>query len=262
MSVLAVETPKSIIYDENLTECYGEMLPPYCDPNCQLKCYYSIPGPQRRQIFNQFHALQNVTEQNCKITELVQLIMVENVESDFERCLTFHLIMNEESVTVCRMFFMNTLGISEHRLDAVLKPASYSWYSNSDNVLKASQPNQAKVITEQMVTTDFMKESLKLLDKDYNLYQSESDTEVSLENVSSEEQERVLMYIKSIPKVLCIPNFPGDLRKQMFETSICVAHMYKTYSENYIRNKIPPPYTKLQFKKIYNQYMKSHLKAV
>ncbi|XP_016661737.1 uncharacterized protein LOC100573976 [Acyrthosiphon pisum] len=260
--IVEVETPKSIIYDQNLTECYGEMLPPYCDPNCQLKCYYSVPGPQRRQIFNQFHMLQNVTEQNCKITELVQLIMVENVESDFERCLTFHLVMNKESVKVCRMFFMNTLGISEHRLDAVLKPASYSWYSNSDTVLKANQPKQAKVICEQITITDFMKESLKLLDKDYNLYEPESDTEVSLENVSSEEQEKVLMYIKSIPKVLCIPNFPGDLRKQMFETSICVAYMYKTYSENYIRNKIPPPYTKRQFKKIYNQYMKSHLKMV
>lgn len=262
MFVFAVETPKSIIYDQNLTECYGEMLPPYCDPNCQLKCYYSVPGPQRRQIFNEFHLLQNATEQNCKITELVQLIMVENVESDFERCLTFHLTMNKESVKVCRMFFMNTLGISEQRLDAVLKPASYNWYSNSDTVLKANQPRQANVISEQITITDFMKESLRLLDKDYNLFEPESDPEVGLENVSFEEQEKVLMYIKSIPKVLSMPNIPGDFRKQMFESSICVAHMYKTYSESYIKNKIPPPYTKRQFKKIYNQYMKTHLKMV
>jgi len=188
--------------------------------------------------------------------------MVENVESDFERCLTFHLTMNKEPVKVCRMFFINTLGISELRLDAVLKPASYSWYSNIDTALKANQLTQAKVISEQTIITDFMKESLKLLDKDYNLYEPESDTEVSLEDVSSEEQEKVLLYIKSIPKVLSLPNIPGDVRKQMFESSICVAYMYKTYSENYIRNKIPPPYTKRQFKKIYNQYMKSKLKMV
>jgi len=160
------------------------------------------------------------------------------------------------------MFFINTLGISENRLDAVLKPASYSWYSNSDNVLKANQPKQAKVISEQKTTTNFMKESLKLLDKDYNLYEPESDTEVSLENVSSEEQEKALTYIKSIPKILSKPNIAGNLKKQMFVSSICVAYMYKTYSENYIRNKIPPPYTKRQFKKIYNQYMKSHIKMV
>ncbi|XP_026821823.1 uncharacterized protein LOC113560253 [Rhopalosiphum maidis] len=72
------ETPESIIYDQALTECYGEMLPPYCDPKCQLKCYYSVPGPQRKEMFNQFHKLQNVTEQNCKIAQLVQIVMVEN----------------------------------------------------------------------------------------------------------------------------------------------------------------------------------------
>ncbi|KAL5233044.1 hypothetical protein ACI65C_000454 [Semiaphis heraclei] len=256
------EIPESIIYDQDLTECYGEMLPPYCDPNCQLNCYYSVPGPQRREIFNQFQMLQDVTEQNCKITELVQLVMIENLESDFERCLTFHLTMNKESVKVCRMFFINTLGISEHRLNAVLKPVSYNWYSNTDTASKANQLTQAKVISEQINITDFMKESLKLLDKDYNLYEPESDTEVSLENVSLDEKEKVLQYIKSIPKVLSVPSVPGDIRKQMFESSICVEYMYKTYSEDYIRNKIPPPYTKRQFTKIYNQFMKSKLKMV
>jgi len=160
------------------------------------------------------------------------------------------------------MFFINTLGISENRLNAVLKPVSYNWYSNTDTALKANQLTQAKVISEQIIITDFTKESLKLLDKDYNLYEPESDTEVSLENVSLDEQEKVLQYIKSIPKVLSALSIPGDIRKQMFESSICVEFMYKTYSENYIRNKIPPPYTKRQFKKIYNQFMKSKLKMV
>jgi len=238
------------------------MLPPYCDPNCQLKCYYSIPGPQRRQIFKQFQLLQNVVEQNCKIVQLIQLIMVENLESDFERCLTYTLMKNNEPVMVCRTFFINTLGISESRLDAILKPTNYNWYSNRETALKANHPKQAKVISEQMIITDFMKNSFKLLDKDYNLYEPESDTEVSLENVPFDEQEKVLKYIKSIPRVLCAPKIPGDLNKQMFETSICVEYMYKTYSEDFIRNKIAPPYTKRQFKKIYNQYMKSHLKLV
>ncbi|XP_026812619.1 uncharacterized protein LOC113553471 [Rhopalosiphum maidis] len=256
------ETPESIIYDQALTECYGEMLPPYCDPKCQLKCYYSVPGPQRKEMFNQFHKLQNVTEQNCKIAQLVQIVMVENLESNFERSVTCHLTMNKESVKVCRVFFINTLGISEHRLDAILKPVNYSWYSNRDTALNANHPKQSKVISEQILITNFMKESLKLLDKDYNLYVPESDTEINLENVPSEEQEKVLMYIKSIPRILCVPKIPGDFKKQLFETSICMGYMYKTYSENYIRNKIPPPFTKRQFKKIYNKYMKSHLKMV
>ncbi|XP_027845488.2 uncharacterized protein LOC114125885 isoform X1 [Aphis gossypii] len=259
---IAEEIPDSIIYDQVLSECYGEMLPPYCDQNCQLKCYYSVPGPQRREIFNEFNKLQNVIEQNCKIAQLVQLVMVENIESNFERFVTYHLTMNKESVKVCQLFFINTLGISEHRLDAILKPVNYNWYINSDAALKANVPKEATTINEQIIITNFVKESLKLLDKDYNLYVPESDTEIDLENVPSQEQEKVLMYIKSIPRILCVPKFPGDVKKQLFETSICMGYMYKTYSENYIKNKIPPPYTKRQFKKIYNLYMKSHLKMV
>ncbi|XP_060840629.1 uncharacterized protein LOC132921565 isoform X2 [Rhopalosiphum padi] len=254
--------PESIIYNKDLIECYGEMLPPYCDQDCQLICYYSIPGPERRQIYKEFQMLHNATEQNCKITQLVQLRMTKKRDDTFESCPTYHFVRNKESIKVCRTFFMNTLGISEHRLDAILKPINYSWYSDRDTALKANQPKQVNVINEPVVMTDFMKESSIPLDKDYNLYEPESDSEVSLENVPFKEYENVFLYMKGIPRVLSSYRMPGTLKKHFFETSICLEYMYKTYSENFIRNKTPPPYTKRQFKKIYNQYMKTFLKMV
>lgn len=257
-----LETPESIIYNQDLTECYGEMLPPNCDQECQLICYYTIPNHLRREIYKEFMLLHNVTDQNCMITQLVQLSMAKKRDGSFESCPSYHLIMNKELIKVCRKFFMNTLGITEQRLNAILKPVNYSWYSDRDTALKANQPKKVKVINETTVTTDFMKESLILLDKDYNLYEPESDSEVSLENVCVDEYERVLLYMKGIPRVLSSYQIPGELKKQFFETSISLEYMYKKYSENYLRKKISPPYTLRQFKKIYNQYMKTFLKMV
>jgi len=262
MLIFFLGIPKSIIYNQDLIESYGEMLPPYCDPDCQLKCYYSMLSPERRQIYKEFQMLPNATEQNCKVTQLVKLRMTKKSDSTFESCPTYHFIRNNESIKVCRTFFKNTLGIPEQRLEAVLKSTNYSWYSDRDTALKANLPKQVNEISEPEVMTDFMKESLISLEKDYNLFEPESDSEVSLENVPLEEYEKVLLYIKSIPRVLSSNQIPGTSIKHDFETSISWEYMYKTYSENYIRNKTPPPYTKRQFKKIYNQYMKLFLKLV
>lgn len=255
-------TPKSIIHNEDLTECYGEMLPPYCNLDCQLFCFHSIPGPQRREIYNDFQMLNNVTEQNCKIAQLTELRSVKKEEM-FKNCVLYHLMMNKKLIKVCQTFFINTLGITEHRLVAILEPINYSWYSDRDTALKANVQKQFKMVTDESVSmTDFIKESSLLLNKDYNLFESDSDTEVSLENVSVNEYEKATLFMKSIPRVLCASEITLEMKKYYFETSICVEYMYKIYSESYIKNKTPPPFTELQFKKIYNQCMKTLLKMV
>lgn len=261
--IIFLGIPKSILYDSDLTECYGEMLPAICDTDCQIICYYLIPDSQRRDIYKQFQMLHNVTEQNCKITQLIKVRFIKKLdETIIEFCPSYHLIMNNLTIRVCRTFFINTLGITENRLKGVLKPINYSWYSDKETALKANLPKHVKVIGKSVIMTDFMKESLKLLDKDYNLYEVESDSEVNLENVPIEEYEKVFSYIKSIPRVLSSYQAPGETNKQFFETSIGFDYIYKTYSENYIQKKVSPPYTKCQFKIIYNEYMKAFLKLV
>lgn len=250
------------VCDRDLTEFYGEMLPPYCEPNCRLICYYSIPSPQRLEIFNEFREMHDVTEQNCKLTELIKLRMIKKQDGTFERCVSFHLIMRKEWVKVCQSFFMNTLGIPECRLNAILKPSNYSWFSDKDTATKANLPTQINYVIEPTFVTDFMKQSFALLDKDYNLFVPDTEPDVSLDNVPTEEYKEVFKFIKSIPRVLSTYQRTGELENLHFETSVCTEYMYKTYSEPYIKNQIPPPYTQRQFKKIYNQYMKNFLQMV
>lgn len=242
-----------------LTQHYGEMLPPYCDPTCQLNCYYSVPGPQRREIFEEFHHMvHNVIDQNCYIAQFVKLKTVKKNDSTFEHRPSYYLSIRHLPINVCRTFFINTLGISENRLDAILDPINYSWFSDRDTLLKAIEPKQEQ-IEKPIIITDFMKSSLDYLKKIENLCEIESDSEVSLENVPVEEYEKVLSCLKGTPRVLSSIPFLDKPQKQYFDTSICAEFIYKNYSENYIRNKTKPPFTNRQFKKIYNHYMKSYL---
>lgn len=115
------------------------MLPANCDTDCQRLCYYSILHPQRKDIYKEFSMLNNVTEQNYTITQLVKLRKVQQVDGTFEYIPIYHLKTNNLTVNVCKKFFINTLGITKHRLNSVLKPINYSWYSDKDTALKAQE---------------------------------------------------------------------------------------------------------------------------
>lgn len=247
------------MFNKSLIETYGEMLPPYCTPGCKLLCYYCIPGPERREIFEEFYKFYNANEQNWKITQLVQLCKETKEDGSLKSCPVYSLIVDKESVTVCRTFFINTLGITDNRLDAVLIPFNYNWYSDRETLILANRPRYS---TDEPIMTDFIRNSLPMLMKDYNLFEPESDEEVSLDNVPDTEYEKVINYIKSIPRVLSRYVDSKTKKSQCFETSIHVEYMFKTYSEMFIKNNTAPPYTRRQFKKIYNQYMKNFLRKV
>lgn len=246
------------MFNTDLKETFGEMLPPYCTPDCKLLCYYCIPGPERREIYKEFYK-STVNEQNWKITQLVQLCTETKEDGSLKSCPAYSLIVDKESLVVCRTFFINTLGIPECRLDAVLIPFNYYWYSDRETTILANTPQQ---FTDEPIMTDFIRNSLPPMKKDYNLFVPESDEEVSLDNVHDTEYEKVINYIKSIPRVLSRYVDSKTKKIQCFETSIHVEYMFKSYSEMYIKNNTVPPYTRRQFKKIYNQYMKNFLRKL
>lgn len=247
------EIPESIIYDVNLGESVGKMLPPRCDSSCQLLCYCKIPEPERVKIYEKFNLLSCITEQNCEIAQWLQVRIVKRTSGSFDCCPTYRLQMGEEIVTVCRSFFLNTLGITIKRLNAILNPVNYNWYYNKKKALKVNEPVEVDLNSEPTVITDFMKESLKMLDKDYNMFIPDYLPDVSLDEIPSNEYQNIMSYIQSVPRVLTSHN------RTFFETSINVEFMYKSYSEKYLLNKEPPPCTKRQFIKIYNQLMKKFI---
>ncbi|XP_050533248.1 probable serine/threonine-protein kinase DDB_G0283337 isoform X3 [Daktulosphaira vitifoliae] len=251
--------PESIIYDKNLGESYGEMLPHSCDSSCQLICYFKIPEPERVKIYKKFHLLSCITEQNCEIAQWLKVRMVKKTNGAFDCCPIYRLLKDKEFVHVCRSFFLNTLGITEQRLDSILNPVNYNWYYNKETALKANKPFEVNVINESTIITKFMKESFSMLDKDYYMFIPDHQLDVLLDEVPRNEYENVISYIQNIPRVLTSHYKIEEKCKIFFETSINVEYMYKSYSEKYLLNKKPPPYTKRQFIKIYNQYMKKFI---
>ncbi|XP_050427936.1 protein PF3D7_1417600-like isoform X5 [Adelges cooleyi] len=127
--------------------------------------------------------------------------------------------------------------------------------------VKSGIPECTHLVHDQELP-DFMKESLLLLDKDYDLYVSDSEPCASIDGVPEDEYANAITYIKTIPRVLSSYDVPNKSRKQFFVTTISVDYIYKGYSEEYSKNGKSPPYTKQQFVQIYNQYTKSFVHNV
>lgn len=234
-----------------------------CVPECENLCNYCIPDPLRKQVFEIFRTIPSITEQNCEIAQLVKLRIVKRANGKFESCPFYYLMTDNNLVKVCRLFFMRTLGITELRLEGILEPNHYSWYSDKETALKANMPPylEPSVIDNQPLTSDFMKSTSNVLEKDYNLFENENNSDDSTEAVSKEVFENIINYIKTVPRILSAYRY-NDVSRQCFETSVTSECMYAAYSQNCIESNTVPLCTRRQFSKIYNKYMKTFVKLV
>ncbi|KAF9406098.1 hypothetical protein HW555_013404 [Spodoptera exigua] len=96
-----------------------EMKPP-CSNKCRYKCSEHISEGQRYEIFNMYWDLSSLQRQrdflNSTITvlQLAQKRLKTNVEKNKRPNTSYSLISSGRSVRVCKLFLLNTLGISEH----------------------------------------------------------------------------------------------------------------------------------------------------
>jgi len=231
-----------------------------CLPECENLCNYCIPDAQRKQVFEIFRTIPTTTEQNCEIARLVKLRIIKRANGKFESCPSYFLMTDNNLVKVCRLFFMRTLGITELRLNGILEPDHYSWYSDKETALKANMPPFREPLVIDKLT-DFMKNSSNVLKKDYNLFENESDSDDSTEAVSKEVFENIINYIKTVPRILSAYRY-DDVNRQCFETSVTSECMHAAYSQRCIESNTVPLCTRRQFKKIYNKYMKTFINLV
>jgi len=230
-----------------------------CVPECENLCNECIPGPQRKQVFEIFRSIPTSTEQNCEIARLVKLRVIKRANGKFESCPLYYLLTENNLVKVCRLFFIRTLGITELRLNGILEPNHYSWYSDKETALKANMPPYLEPpVSGKLLLTDFMKNTSNVLEKDYNLYENESDSDDSTEAVSKEVFANIINYIKTVPRMLSVYRY-DDVNKQFFETSVTSECMHAAYSQSCIESNTVPLCTEQQFRKIYNMYMKQFL---
>lgn len=238
------------------------MLPPICDPDCKKLCNCVLTDFQRKKIFNHFHDSINTTEQNHVIVQLIKLCSTKKANGKFETRPLFHLSLENKRIPVCETFFINTLGITKNRVDAILMPDNYTWFSSKANVINSYKlPFSDKHVVDKSQLTDFAKNSLALLKPEEKLFELETPSEalINVDEIPFEVIKTVLTYIKSIPRVLTMYKYPESDKSQCFEVSIRSEFMYNNFSQPYIKSNTKPPCTKGEFKKIYNKYMRGFM---
>lgn len=93
--------------------------------NCKNECWLLVPDEERLQVFEKFWGLANFDRQNDMIAAMVHREAVkrrrgaDQCHSDFPRknC-TFHFHVNSKKV--CKVFFLQTLAITEKRVRTVM----------------------------------------------------------------------------------------------------------------------------------------------
>lgn len=107
---------------------------------CIYKCPVNISNEQRNQLFNSFYNLGSIRKQWEYIARCTQRItpkyrrVVEN--SKRKRCVrnlnvAYYFQLDDDRIRVCRLFLMNTLGIS----NSVIKTALRKCNENGDLIV-------------------------------------------------------------------------------------------------------------------------------
>lgn len=103
-------------------------LKPPCDDRCMLKCAAKITQESRREIFKNFWKLQEVTRQRDFITSHMQAIQpiyrYPRPGSTRKPNNAFYFQVDNNSIRVCKVFFKNTLDITDRPIRTVIDKKS------------------------------------------------------------------------------------------------------------------------------------------
>lgn len=98
-----------------------------CTEKCRLKCRNKITEEQRQEIFDCYWGLGTLQRQRDFLNSCLTTLKVpyrrvkEGAAKTRKQNCVFHFTVNGESNRVCKIFFINTLGISERTLRTVIE---------------------------------------------------------------------------------------------------------------------------------------------
>lgn len=131
--------PDPVLFDPSLVASYDEMLDAECDEDCDLDCWLVVTATGRRAAYDAF---RNVPEtrvaQNLYLCASIELKhrTVDTDDDIIEQTAEFWLdvVGNSDDggdikVKVCKTFFARTLGLPDSRLEALLEPETFEWFS-------------------------------------------------------------------------------------------------------------------------------------
>ncbi|CAH1107724.1 unnamed protein product [Psylliodes chrysocephalus] len=100
-----------------------KVLPPCDSAKCKYKCTKSICDADRRELFQKFYRLCDKTLQREYLARNIERIEPKNEKVYKKRQITcaYYFTTNNRKIRVCKLFFRNTLNISNNSIDTVLK---------------------------------------------------------------------------------------------------------------------------------------------
>lgn len=100
-----------------------KVLPPCDSAKCKYKCTKNICDADRRELFQKFYRLCDKTLQREYLARNIERIEPKNEKVYKKRQITcaYYFTTNNRKIRVCKLFFRNTLNISNNSIDTVLK---------------------------------------------------------------------------------------------------------------------------------------------
>lgn len=130
--IINLDAPDSVLFDANLVASYDEMCKAACDEDCDLKCSATVSERNRRLAYDNFRAVaeSRIAQNLYLLSTCIELNQrsVDTEDNIIEQITEFWL-GNHIKIKVCKTFFAYTLGLPVARLDALLEPETFEWFS-------------------------------------------------------------------------------------------------------------------------------------
>lgn len=128
-----IAAPDTVLFDANLVASYSEMLDARCDGDCDLNCMAAVPVTGRRAAYDKFRSVAAVADarvvQNLYLVRSCVELKHRTVDTDIIEQTTEFWLGDEIKIKVCKTFFARTLGLPDARLNALLEPETFEWFS-------------------------------------------------------------------------------------------------------------------------------------
>lgn len=128
---MSTAAPDAVLFDANLAASYDRMGDADCDADCDLNCRTAVSDGGRQKAYDRLRGLTDArVAQNLYLCTCVE-IKQRTVDTDdhiIEQTTEFWL-GDRIKVRVCKTFFARALGLPHARLDALLEPDTFEWFT-------------------------------------------------------------------------------------------------------------------------------------
>lgn len=114
----------------------GREVKPPCTEKCRLKCYQKIENQKRIEIFKAFWKLSDLSMQRSFIHSCLKEVSPRykytNAERPRKNNKAFYLMVDNLQIRVCKVFFKNTLNITDRMIRTVVNKIDQNGFLGND----------------------------------------------------------------------------------------------------------------------------------